>query len=346
MEEMSTDSDPPQRYSDPGERISLTDLEEIKPLDTTPPPVPNEAAEHFDLDEAMTRALSSVAAPPPPSIEVDAPAEKKPSSSRNLRPLQAVAALLAGAAIAWFVQGSPTPSGESTTTPAPQTTTEIAQAETTEVDPPAIPEMEAMVQEETMSVPAETETELSEVAAIMPPPPSDPVVAQRPDDEESEEAGSEPAHGQREPETDVDEPETDEGSNPHLPPDYHTPEAEAAREAHREEVQQAQEAAEAAAAAAAEAEAARAELPPHPDRDAVRESMEAVRSAITECAGGQHGTARLRITVHHSGRVQGAQVEGTFAGSSEGSCMALAARRARFPAFSEDRFSITYPFTF
>ncbi len=74
--------------------------------------------------------------------------------------------------------------------------------------------------------------------------------------------------------------------------------------------------------------------------------MEGVRAAITECAGGRHGTATLRITVHHSGRVQGSIVEGHFSGTPEGSCMALAARRARFPRFSEDRFSVTYPFTF
>jgi outer membrane biosynthesis protein TonB len=209
--------------------------------------------------------------------------------------------------------------------------------------------MEAMVPE-SMSVPLETESSLSEVGVVMPAEPSEPVVAQRPEEPEDEDEPAHVARTEREDEGEDENEGEDEDetttTSAHLPADYHTPEAQAAREAHREEVRAAEEAAAAAAAATAAAEAARAELPSHPDRDAVRESMEAVRSAITACANGAHGTATMRITVHHSGRVQGALVEGTFSGTPEGSCMALAARRARFPAFSEDRFSLTYPFTF
>jgi hypothetical protein len=73
--------------------------------------------------------------------------------------------------------------------------------------------------------------------------------------------------------------------------------------------------------------------------------MERVRPAIAECANGRHGTVLLEVTVHHSGRVQGARVEGAFAGSEEGSCMALAVRAARFERFSEDRFSLSYPYS-
>ena len=73
--------------------------------------------------------------------------------------------------------------------------------------------------------------------------------------------------------------------------------------------------------------------------------MEEVRGAVAECTNGLHGTAQLAITVHHSGRVQSVRVAGAFAGP-EGSCMARAARTAQFPRFSEDRFSVTYPYTF
>ncbi len=352
---MPSEEDPPPRYSDPGERISLTDLEEIKPLGTTPPPVPNEAAEHFDLDEAMSRALSSVAAPPAPTIDVErrSTPDKKPTQSKNLRPVQAAVAITIGAAIAWFVQrpAEPTESVAQNDPPA-ETSTNIAQVRP-ENDAPSIPEMAA----------AEPISSVMSEPGAMPtgPTPTEPIVAQRPEaadepqaDEPQNEHAAEPTVAAHHAEaqqaqhstspTQAAEAESDD--NPHLPADYDTPEAQAAREAHRQEVREAEAAAQAAREAEAAAEAARAELPPEPDRDSVRDAMEAVRGAITQCAGGAHGTATMRITVHHSGRVQGALVEGTFAGTPEGSCMALAARRARFPAFSNDRFAVTYPFTF
>jgi len=301
-------------------RISYSELEEIKPLGTTPPPVPNDAAEHFDLEDAMKSALESAPPPPAPTIDPTMPpsgatqASKSKSKSKSMpRWVQASVALLVGAAAAWVIQSSTQPDPEPSVTPV---------AERPVLAPPA----PAAPQSESEALPADESTD-EVVASIF--------------DEEAP-----PARDVATAEAEVERaaPPRRE-TNANLPADYDTPEARAEREADRADRRSAEEHAATVAEAEAAAEAARSELPGHPDRDAVRDAMEQVRPAIEQCANGQHGTAQLHITVHHSGRVQGARVEGIFAGP-EGSCMALAARRARFPRFSEDRFSLTYPFTF
>jgi hypothetical protein len=88
-----------------------------------------------------------------------------------------------------------------------------------------------------------------------------------------------------------------------------------------------------------------ADLPEQPSREQAQEAMEGIRGAMVECAAGLHGRAELDITVHPSGRVMRAVTGGTFAGTAEGSCMARAARRARFPRFSGAPFSLRYPYT-
>jgi hypothetical protein len=45
-----------------------------------------------------------------------------------------------------------------------------------------------------------------------------------------------------------------------------------------------------------------------------------------------------------SGRVTNARVQGQFAGTPEGSCIARAVRRARFPRFKRPSFQVTFPY--
>jgi hypothetical protein len=72
--------------------------------------------------------------------------------------------------------------------------------------------------------------------------------------------------------------------------------------------------------------------------------MEGIRSALAQCAEGQHGRADIVVVIGSSGRVRSAQVRGVFAGTPQGSCMARAVRGARFPAFSSETFQLQYPF--
>ena len=89
------------------------------------------------------------------------------------------------------------------------------------------------------------------------------------------------------------------------------------------------------------------DLPDHPSRDQVQAALTAVRPAVAACTNGQHGTARVLVTVASSGRVTTAQVQDEmWARPPTGSCIARAVRGARFPRFSEDRFRVMYPFAF
>lgn len=85
-------------------------------------------------------------------------------------------------------------------------------------------------------------------------------------------------------------------------------------------------------------------LPATPGRQDVLQAMKRVEPAVRACRQERTGVAQVRITVASSGRVRNAIVQGLFAGTPEGSCIARAVRRARFPAFREDSFTITYPF--
>jgi hypothetical protein len=84
--------------------------------------------------------------------------------------------------------------------------------------------------------------------------------------------------------------------------------------------------------------------PAQPTRAQVRQSMAAVREQVRQCAGEQQGTARVRATARPSGRVSSALVQGQFAGTAEGSCIARAVREARLPPFSREQFVVEYPF--
>jgi hypothetical protein len=82
-----------------------------------------------------------------------------------------------------------------------------------------------------------------------------------------------------------------------------------------------------------------------PTRQEVLDALEPLRPEIQRCAQGQHGIAQLDITVVSSGAVTHAVVGGDFSGTAAGSCMALAARGAKFAPFQKPRFRVIFPFS-
>ncbi|MFI5307474.1 MAG: hypothetical protein ACHQ53_08990 [Polyangiales bacterium] len=86
-------------------------------------------------------------------------------------------------------------------------------------------------------------------------------------------------------------------------------------------------------------------LPEAPDRAAVVAALEPLREAVAGCAAGRHGIAEADISVNGSGSVAHAVVEGDFAGSPQGSCIARALRQAHFAPFQQSRFRVLYPFS-
>ncbi|MFI5306843.1 MAG: hypothetical protein ACHQ53_05810 [Polyangiales bacterium] len=84
-------------------------------------------------------------------------------------------------------------------------------------------------------------------------------------------------------------------------------------------------------------------LPEAPTREQVIAGFEGVRDGLVQCAGGKHGIVTMATTIANSGRIARAVVEGIFQGTPEGSCMARAARGARFPRFSQQSLNVTYP---
>jgi len=94
-------------------------------------------------------------------------------------------------------------------------------------------------------------------------------------------------------------------------------------------------------AAAAPAE----NLPETPSREQVARALRSVEGAVRSCGQGQSGVAMTQVTVDgSSGRVTNARVQGQFAGTPEGSCIARAVRRARFPRFKRPSFQVTFPY--
>jgi len=86
-------------------------------------------------------------------------------------------------------------------------------------------------------------------------------------------------------------------------------------------------------------------LPETPDRAAVLSAMGSVRAAVAACAAGRGGVVTVRVTFAGStGRVTTAVIEGAFAGTAEGSCMARAIRAARVPRFAQPTASVSFPF--
>lgn len=85
-------------------------------------------------------------------------------------------------------------------------------------------------------------------------------------------------------------------------------------------------------------------LPETPDRSTIQAVLAARTEAVTACANGAHGLADVDIVIASSGRITTATVNGSFAGTPIGSCIARAVRAATFPPFSQPRFEVTYPF--
>ena len=81
-----------------------------------------------------------------------------------------------------------------------------------------------------------------------------------------------------------------------------------------------------------------------PERVDVQRSLEGMRDVIVACAGGLHGTVKAQVTILPSGRVSYSLIEGAFAGTAVGSCMARALRSTVFPTFTGPSFKVSYPF--
>jgi hypothetical protein len=89
-----------------------------------------------------------------------------------------------------------------------------------------------------------------------------------------------------------------------------------------------------------------ANLPEQLTRSEVQKGLEDVRSVLASCAAGEHGTTYANVTISGAGRVSYSTIEGAFAGSPAGSCMARALRTSDFPKFSGAPLKVRYPFVF
>lgn len=86
-------------------------------------------------------------------------------------------------------------------------------------------------------------------------------------------------------------------------------------------------------------------MPDAPSRADVIAAMASVRRAVATCAVGRGGVAQVRVTFSGpSGRVMNAVMEGQFAGTPQGSCIARAVRAASVPRFSQPSVTVSYPF--
>ncbi len=86
-------------------------------------------------------------------------------------------------------------------------------------------------------------------------------------------------------------------------------------------------------------------LPETPTREQIMASFEKVRDDLVTCADGGHGLLTTGVTISGAGRVTYATVDGVFAGTPQGSCMARALRKASFPRFSSPNLKISFPFS-
>jgi hypothetical protein len=85
-------------------------------------------------------------------------------------------------------------------------------------------------------------------------------------------------------------------------------------------------------------------LPLTPSRQQVTDAIKVLLPAIRGCAMGRAGLATANIVIRNDGRVASVSVRGDgFAGSPSGRCMEGAIRKARFPAFRQKVFRVTYP---
>jgi hypothetical protein len=79
-------------------------------------------------------------------------------------------------------------------------------------------------------------------------------------------------------------------------------------------------------------------------RTQVQTVLESMRAELQTCAAGEHGRMKANVTISGAGRVTYATIEGAFAGTPQGSCMARALRGAQFPQFASPQLRVGYPF--
>ena len=87
------------------------------------------------------------------------------------------------------------------------------------------------------------------------------------------------------------------------------------------------------------------DLAKKPTKAEVKKAMGPVQvRAQKSCAKYSTGTVQVQVVVKGSnGRVKSASPKGAFAGNQAGKCVAMMARSAKFPKFSDSTFSFTYP---
>jgi hypothetical protein len=83
-------------------------------------------------------------------------------------------------------------------------------------------------------------------------------------------------------------------------------------------------------------------LPDEPSRQDVIEGLNQLRAELSECSKGRSGTAEIDLTIAGSGAVTYALIEGDYAGTPQGSCIARTIRRAHFEPFKKPRVRILY----
>ncbi|HKU43336.1 MAG TPA: hypothetical protein VJR89_34480 [Polyangiales bacterium] len=81
-------------------------------------------------------------------------------------------------------------------------------------------------------------------------------------------------------------------------------------------------------------------------RAQVQAGLERVRAALQSCASGKHGRIVASVTISGAGRVTYSAIEGAFAGTPQGSCMARALRSAQFPPSASEQLRVSYPYAF
>ena len=90
--------------------------------------------------------------------------------------------------------------------------------------------------------------------------------------------------------------------------------------------------------------AAPTDLPEAPTREQVAAGFDALLPDLQQCAAGKFGVVIIDATLAGTGRIAHALIDGPlFKGTPEGSCMARAVRKARFPQFSQATLKVRYP---
>lgn len=83
------------------------------------------------------------------------------------------------------------------------------------------------------------------------------------------------------------------------------------------------------------------------DRAAANSALSSIASSATSCkkADGPTGSGKVAVTFAPSGRVTTANIEGSFAGTSVGSCIAVRFRSAKIPPFAGSPVTVRKTFT-